>query len=146
MPRPTGIDAAWEVLFQRHSILERIAAEGSFSISSAEINKVKEARLMAKFDRSAQLPKIFRAHRLSILPVSRGGYLIAPFRTHRAVEYGAVRPRVLPAPDLETLDGTNLYSEGGLPPLLLQRRGLSRPAEQSLGSLHGERPHGLGGL
>ena len=111
MSRPTGIDEAWELLFRRHCILERIAAAGSFSISSAEINQVKEARLMAKFDRSAQLPRIFRAHRLSILPVSRGGYLIAPFRTHQAVEYGAVRPRVLPDPGLETLDGTNLYSE-----------------------------------
>ncbi len=111
MPRPIGIDDAWEKLFARHRILEHIDADGIFSITSSAINEVKEARLMAKFDRSAQLPRIFRAHQLSILPISRGSYVIAPFRTHRTVEYGAVRPRVLPAPDLETLNGSDLYSE-----------------------------------
>ena len=106
-----GIDRAWEQLFETHRILERIDAEGSFTIASSTINEVKEARLMAKFDRSAQLPDIFRKHRLSILPISRGSYVIAPFHTHRAVEYGSVRPKILPAPALETLDGANLYSE-----------------------------------
>ena len=60
----TGIDAAWETLFERHHILERIQADGLFRITSGEINQVKEARLMAKFDRSAQLPLIFRRSRL----------------------------------------------------------------------------------
>ena len=53
MPKKSGIDTAWEILFERHHILERIAEEGRFVITSAEINTVKEARLMAKFDRSA---------------------------------------------------------------------------------------------
>ena len=87
MPRKTGIDAAWEILFERHAIPDRVAEQGTFSISSAEINTVKEARLMAKFDRSAQLPTVFRQHGLSILPVSRGEYLIGPFQTHREVVY-----------------------------------------------------------
>ena len=111
MPRKTGIDAAWEILFERHAIPDRVAEQGTFSISSAEINTVKEARLMAKFDRSAQLPTVFRQHGLSILPVSRGEYLIGPFQTHREVVYSDVRPRVVPAPALQTLDGTDLYSE-----------------------------------
>lgn len=111
MPRPTGIDSAWEELFRRHRILEHIDAGGLFPITSSAINQVKEARLMAKFDRSAQLPRIFRAHGLSILPDSRGSYLIGPLRTHREVVYNPAHPKLLTAPALETLDGSNLYSE-----------------------------------
>lgn len=111
MLKKSGIDIAWETLFERHHILEHIAAEGIFSISSAQINTVKEARLMAKFDRSAQLPQIFRTNRLSILPVSRGEYRIGPFCTHREVVYGQVRPKPVCPPPLQTLDGANLYSE-----------------------------------
>lgn len=95
MSRPTGIDAAWRELFRRHDILERIQKGGLFCISSAAINQVHEARLMAKFDRSAQLPTVFRRHGLSILPDSRGSYVIGPFRTHRAVSYDPVRPKRL---------------------------------------------------
>ena len=111
MAKKSGIDTAWEILFDRHHILDEIGDKGRFTISSAAINTVKEARLMAKFDRSAQLPQIFRQHRLSILPTSRGEYVIGPFRTHREVVYSDERPRVLPYPPLQTLDPTNLYSE-----------------------------------
>lgn len=111
MPKKSGLDAAWEILFERHHILEEIDRAGRFTITSAAINTVKEARLMAKFDRSAQLPQIFRANRLSILPTARGEYVIGPFRTHREVVYSEVRPRVLEAPRLQTLDPSNLYSE-----------------------------------
>ena len=111
MAKKPGIDAAWEILFARHHILETVEERGRFTISSSQINTVKEARLMAKFDRSAQLPQIFRQHRLSILPISRGEYVIGPFRTHREVIYSDERPRVLPVPPLQTLDPSNLYSE-----------------------------------
>lgn len=111
MAKKSGIDTAWEILFERHHILEEIEAKGRFTIPSSAINQVKEARLMAKFDRSAQLPQIFRQHRLSILPISRGEYVIGPFRTHREVVYSDERPRVLPVPPLQTLDPSNLYSE-----------------------------------
>lgn len=111
MAKKSGIDAAWEILFERHQILERIAQDGAFSISSAEINTVKEARLMAKFDRSAQLPHIFRANKLSILPVTRGEYVIGPFQTHRDVIYSQIRPRPVKIPDLQSLDCADLYSE-----------------------------------
>ncbi|MDR1534165.1 MAG: hypothetical protein LBU64_03600 [Planctomycetota bacterium] len=83
----TKIDRAWERLFARHDILARIKAEGSFRIASAQINEAQEARLMAKFDQSIYLPDIFRANRLSILPVTRGDYLIGPFVTHEPVNY-----------------------------------------------------------
>ncbi len=50
-----------------HDILARVGDEGEFRISSTQINEFHEARLMAKFDQSAQLPGIFRTNKLSIL-------------------------------------------------------------------------------
>ena len=74
-------DLCWEQLFEKHKILEKIFAKNYMSISSTEINKVREARLMTKFDHRSQLPKIFSEHNLSILPTSRGSYVIGNFDT-----------------------------------------------------------------
>jgi hypothetical protein len=106
-----NIEAAWRNLFEKHDIVSRVSKDGSFRISASEINLVKEARLMAKFDQSSQLPAIFRENNLSILPVTRGEYIIGPFATHKKVEYTAVKPSPVNIPDLQTLDSTNLYSE-----------------------------------
>lgn len=105
------INEAWNELFKRHNILERISLLGYFRISAQEINQVKEARLMAKFDQSTQLPKIFRDHGLSILPVARGHYQIGAYRTYEPINYPVTKPVFVEIPDLETLDYTNLYSE-----------------------------------
>lgn len=50
--------------FEKYKVLDNVAKSGHFEIESAQINKVKEIRLMAK-------PAIFREHQLSILPISR---------------------------------------------------------------------------
>jgi len=106
------IDKAWELLFEQHRILERVCADGTFRISSAQMNKIYQARLLAKFDKSAQLPKIFRDHKLSILPITRGTYLIGHFVTHKEIEYKSVKPTLINnVPMLETLDAHDLYSE-----------------------------------
>jgi len=107
----TKIDKAWEQLFDKYDILTRVDAEGSFRISSTQINEFHEARLMAKFDQSAQLPEIFRTNKLSILPVTRGDYLVGPFKTHEKINYRVVKPMKVEIPHLETLDSKNLYSE-----------------------------------
>lgn len=65
----------------------------------------KAARLMAKFDQSAQLPEVFN---LSILPITRGEYLIGPFQTHEKISYPHVKPTPVEIPELQTLDYTNL--------------------------------------
>lgn len=106
-----GIGQAWEILFDRHHIAERVDREGSFQISAAEINTVKEARLMAKFDQSSRLPEVFKKNRLSILPITRGEYVIGPFETHAKVDYTPVPVRQVKIPELSTIDYTNLYSE-----------------------------------
>jgi hypothetical protein len=108
----TKIDKAWEQLFTKHDILMRVSADGEFRISSSQINEFHEARLMAKFDQSAQLPDIFRTNRLSILPTTRGNYIIGPFVTHEKISYRtAVKPQQVETLRLETLDEKDLYSD-----------------------------------
>lgn len=68
----------WEEIFDKYDILENIKKNGKYEISSKIINKFREARLMTKFDNASQLPSIFSENKLSILPVTRGGYIISP--------------------------------------------------------------------
>lgn len=106
-----SIEDAWKELFERHDIVNKVNVNGSFKISSTEINTLKEARLMARFDQSSKLPSIFKKNKLSILPVSRGEYLIGPYKTHHKIDYQDIEPIPVNVPNLETLDYTNLYSE-----------------------------------
>lgn len=46
----TKNDDAWEKLFEKYRIIEKINKEGKFEITSAQINEFREARLMTKFD------------------------------------------------------------------------------------------------
>lgn len=111
--KKTANDKAWEILFERHKILEEVDKNGCFEIASDEINKERESRLMAKFDHSVNLPEIFRYNRLSILPISRSKYVIGQFATHCQVGYDSqieVMPVEFPA-EIESIDYTNLYSE-----------------------------------
>lgn len=74
-------DVAWEKLFEKYHILDKLESLDCFLISSNDINEFREARLMTKFDHRSQLPKIFKSNQLSILPVSRGNYIIGEFET-----------------------------------------------------------------
>ncbi|MEG3976804.1 translation elongation factor [Microcoleus sp. herbarium8] len=111
--KKTANDRAWETLFETHNILEGVDKNGCFEIESAQINKLRESRLMAKFDHSVNLPDIFRENHLSILPISRSKYVIGKFGTHFEVKYDPeieVIPFDFPS-DIESIDCTNLYSE-----------------------------------
>ena len=72
-------EAAWNALFNKYDIANRVERDGSFSISAEQIKEFREPRLMAKFDHRKNLPSAFRKTGLGILPVSRGDYLIGPF-------------------------------------------------------------------
>ena len=74
-------DLAWKELFEKHNILEKVSNLGHINLSSTDINVFREARLMTKFDHKSQLPKLFADNNLSILPTSRGGYVIGTFDT-----------------------------------------------------------------
>ena len=68
----------WENIFDKYNILENIKKNSQYEISSKIINEFREARLMTKFDNASQLPDIFSENKLSILPVTRGSYIISP--------------------------------------------------------------------
>lgn len=77
---------AWEILFQRHKILEQVKNNGICYISANQIKKEREPRLMAKFDHTVNLPPIFAKNNLSILPITRGDYAIAHFDAYHTFE------------------------------------------------------------
>lgn len=82
----TKNDEAWEKLFEKYNILEKIDENGYCEIRSSEINEFRESRLMAKFDYKKQLPKIFDDNDLSILPISRSKYIISKFDVYHTLE------------------------------------------------------------
>lgn len=73
----TRNDAAWHLLFEKYDILHHIEQEGCFQISATQIKEFREPRLMAKFDHIINLPKLFKQNKLSILPITRGDYIIS---------------------------------------------------------------------
>ncbi|NLO72211.1 MAG: transcriptional regulator [Porphyromonadaceae bacterium] len=72
-------DIAWESIFSKYNLLDKIQLDGSVEITASKINEFREARLMTKFDHKSQLPLLFAENNLSILPVSRGSYVIGTF-------------------------------------------------------------------
>lgn len=109
----TKNDEAWETLFERHNILTEIQQNGIFNIVSGTINVERESRLMTKFDRQSDLPKIFRDNNLTLLPDSRGTYVIGKFNTYFHVNHDdttEIIDKNLPD-NIETIQPNNIYSE-----------------------------------
>lgn len=106
-------DVAWEALFASNRILDHIDANGVFEISAANINKLREARLMTKFDHTIQLPQIFKQNDLTIQPNTRGTYLIGRFASYqKLLSNEETEIEEVPFPDeLETINPQDLYSE-----------------------------------
>ncbi len=105
-------DDVWQQLFEKHKIMKEIEQNGQFQISSTEINKYKEARLMTKFDNSSQLPKIFIENKLSILPITRGSYIIAPFQNYKNFDTNSEsKTEKVKMPDWIESITTNITSE-----------------------------------
>lgn len=75
-------DDAWEELFGKYRILEKIRENGRYEISANAIKAFREPRLMTKFDHQNNLPQLFLENRLAILPISRGDYVISPFSAY----------------------------------------------------------------
>lgn len=82
MDNATKKDIFWQEAFDKYNIIEKITNDGKYEINAKQIKKLgQEPRLMTKFDSSIQLPIIFKKHKLSILPITRGNYIIAPYKT-----------------------------------------------------------------
>lgn len=77
---------AWQILFEKYNILDEINKNGCFKITSKQINEYREARLMTKFDNSANLPELFKDNNLAILPITSNSYMIVKFHTYQEFE------------------------------------------------------------
>lgn len=75
-------DIAWKNIFERYDILKEIKTKGYFPISAKQIKEYREPRLMTKFDHKINLPAIFSENGLTILPVTRGDYVISSFEAY----------------------------------------------------------------
>lgn len=105
-------DTAWEQLFAKYDIVNQIAANGQFQISATQIKEFREPRLMAKFDHTINLPKIFADNQLSILPITRGDYVISHFQAYHKFENdNAPVTRVSLPTYIQSLDSNNIPSE-----------------------------------
>lgn len=76
-------DRAWATIFAEHQVLQKIEEHGLFEITATAINQHREARLMTKFDHKANLPRLFVDNHLTILPVTRGKYVISHFDAYK---------------------------------------------------------------
>lgn len=109
----TKNDDAWVHLFEKYNILNEIEEKGFYEISASQIKEFREPRLMVKFDYQIQLPKIFYKNNLSILPITRGKYIISRSEVYHKLEEKNKEPISLhDFPDcIESLDFNNITSE-----------------------------------
>lgn len=100
----------WEEIFKDYPIINAVKNEGYFHITSSQINRYHEARLMTKFDFQDQLPRIFKDNSLAILPITRGSYIIGRFNLFEKIvnnrnikTIGAKKPNHIEAIDIENI-------------------------------------------
>ncbi len=109
-----SVNDAWKALLDKYNILEEIRDKGSFYIKASQIKQFKEPRLMAKWDSTDSLPKIFRDNKINILPVSRSAYVISDFLLYQSIpelDEHVTQMDHVELPDYESIDVTNICSE-----------------------------------
>lgn len=109
-----NVSDAWQKLFDEYNILDEVKKEGFYKISASQIKKVKEPRLMAKWDSSEQLPKSLKENKINILPDSRSSYILSDFLLYQEIPQLTEHVKNMPKvelPELETIDVDNITSE-----------------------------------
>lgn len=105
-------DTAWEKLFDRYRILDEVQQKGAFIISASQIRAFREPRLMTKFDHRTNRPRLFGDHNLSILPITRGDYIISSFSAYQELTAPAQNVQKISIPaHLQSLMPQFLVSE-----------------------------------
>lgn len=105
-------DKAWLRIFDDYDIISEIEKNGEYRISASVIKKYREPRLMAKFDHSINLPIVFSINGLSILPVTRGDYVISHFNTYKWFEESSEEIHRFSTPiNIQSIDFSNITSE-----------------------------------
>lgn len=111
-------DKAWDALFEKYHIMEEVEQKGIFYINATQIKEFREPRLMTKFDTRESLPKAFgkgKAKKMSILPDSRGSYVIGYFDTYLEFPEMEQRIKQVDFPDyLQTISKSNINSEANV--------------------------------
>lgn len=102
---------AWEKLFDKYDIQNQVTKYGIFEISANKIKEFREPRLMTKFDTYESRPSVF-GKKLSILPNSRGTYLIGNFDAYKKLPEVTSEIQHVEFPDyLETINKDQINSE-----------------------------------
>lgn len=106
-------DDAWEKIFDEYRILDNLQKDKIVKIAATDIKKYREPRLMTKFDSDKARPEIFRKNNLSILPDTRGTYVIGKFEAYSDLEYqDDVKPISVNIPEyIRTFDEFDVTSE-----------------------------------
>lgn len=108
----TKNDIAWEKLFEKYDILKNIKKTGIFQIEASKIKEFREPRLMTKFDFRRHLPSLFKKNKLSILPISRGKYVISQFNAYKDFNEPLEKIKHVSFPSyIDSIDYKNITSE-----------------------------------
>lgn len=108
----TQNDKAWKTLFDKYDILKHIEHTGEYIIQAKDIKECREPRLMTKIDHQLNLPQIFQENDLSILPITRGSYVISSFETFQKFEALNQKIERVKIPDhLQSLMPENIINE-----------------------------------
>ncbi len=117
MNSKTKNDIAWEQLFFKFNILIELEKNIVFLITADQIREFREPRLMTKFDHKKTLPSIFKKHNLSIIPLTRGTYLLSYFDAYYPFDdedYKEVELKYVDFPEnIVSIDYENISSEAG---------------------------------
>jgi len=112
MSRDSKNDEAWQKIFEKHNIINRIESDGRFIITADQIKEFREPRLMTKFDNRGQLPSLFQTNKLSILPITRGSYSISNYKVYHKFEELQTPIIEVPYPDyLQSINWEDISSE-----------------------------------
>lgn len=106
-------EQAWDALFEKYNIADVVSEKGVFQISAPTIKEFREPRLMTKFDYKSQLPSTFQDNNLSILPITRGDYIISNIKTFEPLVENVAVPiieKLIPT-NIESLDFSSITSE-----------------------------------
>ena len=106
-------DFAWETIFEKYNIINKINKEGFFIITADQIKEFREPRLMTKFDSTIELPLVFSKNHLTILPTKRGEYIIGKFQNYQEIDINNnIDVETMYLPDyITTINSKNITSE-----------------------------------
>mgnify|MGYP001319010503 CR=1 FL=1 len=109
------VDKAWNRLFEHYDILNQVEKNGTFEIDAKDIRKIGgyPPRLSTKFDNKTDLPLVFQQYHLSILPITRGRYVIGHFDVFANLEIDNFdTPKKMSLPDaVQSIEYKDITSE-----------------------------------